>query len=32
MGRSGINNSFFGGKVSYSVSHKLSDAALWLVP
>jgi nucleotide-binding universal stress UspA family protein len=32
MGRRGINKSFFGGKVSYSVSHKLSDAALWLVP
>jgi nucleotide-binding universal stress UspA family protein len=32
MGRRGMNKSFFGGKVSYSVSHKLSDAALWLVP
>ncbi len=32
MGRRGINKSFFGGKVSYSVSHKLSNAALWLVP
>jgi len=32
MGRRGINKSFFGGKVSYAVSHKLSDAALWLVP
>jgi nucleotide-binding universal stress UspA family protein len=32
MGRRGINKSFFGGKVSYYVSQKLSDAALWLVP
>jgi nucleotide-binding universal stress UspA family protein len=32
MGRRGMNKSFFGGKVSYHVSHKLSDAALWLVP
>jgi nucleotide-binding universal stress UspA family protein len=32
MGRRGINKSFFGGQVSYIVSHKLSDAALWLVP
>jgi nucleotide-binding universal stress UspA family protein len=32
MGRRGLNRSFFGGKVSYTVSHKLSDAALWLVP
>jgi len=32
MGRRGLNKSFFGGKVSYTVSHKLSDAALWLVP
>jgi nucleotide-binding universal stress UspA family protein len=32
MGRRGINKSFFGGKVSYIVSQKLSDAALWLVP
>jgi nucleotide-binding universal stress UspA family protein len=32
MGRRGINKSFFGGKVSYAVSHKLADAALWLVP
>jgi nucleotide-binding universal stress UspA family protein len=32
MGRRGINKSFFGGKVSYTVSHKLADAALWLVP
>jgi nucleotide-binding universal stress UspA family protein len=32
MGRRGLNRSFFGGKVSYHVSQKLSDAALWLVP
>jgi nucleotide-binding universal stress UspA family protein len=32
MGRRGINKSFFGGKVSYAVSQKLSDAVLWLVP
>lgn len=32
MGRRGLNKSFFGGKVSYNVSQKLSDAALWLVP
>ncbi len=32
MGRRGLNRSFFGGKVSYNVSQKLSDAALWLVP
>jgi nucleotide-binding universal stress UspA family protein len=32
MGRRGMNKSFFGGKVSYYVSQKLSDAALWLVP
>jgi nucleotide-binding universal stress UspA family protein len=32
MGRRGMNKSFFGGKASHSVSHKLSDAALWLVP
>jgi nucleotide-binding universal stress UspA family protein len=32
MGRRGMNRSFFGGKVSYYVSQKLSDAALWLVP
>lgn len=32
MGRRGMNQSFFGGKVSYHVSQKLSDAALWLVP
>jgi nucleotide-binding universal stress UspA family protein len=32
MGRRGINKSFFGGKVSYAVSQKLSDVALWLVP
>ncbi|MCK7515112.1 MAG: universal stress protein [Desulfobacterales bacterium] len=32
MGRRGMNKSFFGGKVSYTVSQKLSDAALWLVP
>jgi nucleotide-binding universal stress UspA family protein len=32
MGRRGLNRSFFGGKVSYLVSQKLSDAALWLVP
>jgi nucleotide-binding universal stress UspA family protein len=32
MGRRGLNKSFFGGKVSYIVSQKLSDAALWLVP
>ena len=32
MGRRGMNKSFFGGKVSYGVSQKLSDAALWLVP
>jgi nucleotide-binding universal stress UspA family protein len=32
MGRRGMNKSFFGGKVSYTVSHKLSEAALWLVP
>jgi nucleotide-binding universal stress UspA family protein len=32
MGRRGIGKSFFGGKVSHTVSQKLSDAALWLVP
>jgi hypothetical protein len=32
MGRRGMNKSFFSGKVSYSVSQKRSDAALWLVP
>jgi nucleotide-binding universal stress UspA family protein len=32
MGRRGINKSFFGGKVSYTVSQKISNAALWLVP
>jgi nucleotide-binding universal stress UspA family protein len=32
VGRRGMNKSFFGGKVSYCVSQKLSDAALWLVP
>ena len=32
MGRRGLSRSFFGGKVSYTVSQKLSDAALWLVP
>jgi nucleotide-binding universal stress UspA family protein len=32
MGRRGLNTSFFGGKVSYHVSQKLSDTALWLVP
>jgi nucleotide-binding universal stress UspA family protein len=32
LGRRGMNKSFFGGKVSYLVSHKISDAALWLVP
>jgi nucleotide-binding universal stress UspA family protein len=32
MGRRGLSTSFFGGKVSYHVSQKLSDAALWLVP
>jgi hypothetical protein len=32
MGRRGMNKSFFGGKVSYAVSQKLSDAARWLVP
>lgn len=32
MGRRGTNQSFFGGKVSYYVSQKLSDTALWLVP
>jgi nucleotide-binding universal stress UspA family protein len=32
MGRRGMNKSFFGGKVSYHVSQKLADAALWLVP
>ena len=32
MGRRGVNKSFFGGKVSYHVSQKLSGAALWLVP
>lgn len=32
VGRRGMNKSFFGGKVSYYVSQKLSDAALWLVP
>lgn len=32
MGRRGMNKSFFGGKVSYAVSQKLSDAALCLVP
>ena len=28
----GTSRSSFGGKVSYAVSQKLSDAALWLVP
>jgi len=32
LGRRGMNKSFFGGKVSYLVSQKISDAALWLVP
>jgi hypothetical protein len=32
MGRRGMSKSFFGGKVSYTVSQNLSDAALWLVP
>jgi nucleotide-binding universal stress UspA family protein len=32
IGRRGMNKSFFGGKVSYHVSQKISDAALWLVP
>jgi nucleotide-binding universal stress UspA family protein len=32
MGRRGMNKSVFGGKVSYNVSQRLSDAALWLVP
>jgi nucleotide-binding universal stress UspA family protein len=32
LGRRGMNKSFFGGKVSYHVSQKISDAALWLVP
>jgi nucleotide-binding universal stress UspA family protein len=32
MGRRGLNTAFFGGKVSYNVSQKLCDAALWLVP
>ncbi|MGE5256388.1 MAG: universal stress protein [Hyphomicrobiales bacterium] len=32
MGRRGMNKSFFGGKVSYNISQRLSDAALWLVP
>jgi len=32
MGRRGMNKSFFGGKISYYVSQKLSDVALWLVP
>jgi nucleotide-binding universal stress UspA family protein len=32
MGRRGIGKSFFGGKVSYTVSQKLDGAALWLVP
>ncbi len=32
MGRRGANKSFFGGKVSYSVSREISDAALWMVP
>jgi hypothetical protein len=31
-GRRGVNRSFFGGSVSYAVSRKLADAALWLVP
>jgi nucleotide-binding universal stress UspA family protein len=32
MGRRGVNRSFFGGSVSYSVSRSIADAALWLVP
>lgn len=28
----GTSRSSFGGKVSYAVSQKLSDVALWLVP
>ena len=32
MGRRGLNKAFFGGRVSYNVSQKLSGAALWLVP
>jgi nucleotide-binding universal stress UspA family protein len=32
MGRRGIGKSFFGGKVSYTVSQKLDGATLWLVP
>ena len=32
MGRRGVNRSFFGGSVSYSVGRNLADAALWLVP
>lgn len=32
MGRRGTNKSFFGGKVSYTVSREISDAALWMVP
>lgn len=31
-GRRGVNRSFFGGSVSYAVSRKIADAALWLVP
>jgi nucleotide-binding universal stress UspA family protein len=32
LGRRGIGRSFFGGKVSYTVSQKLNETALWLVP
>lgn len=32
MGRRGVDRSFFGGSVSYSVGRNLADAALWLVP
>lgn len=32
MGRRGTDKSFFGGKVSYTVSRDISDAALWMVP
>jgi nucleotide-binding universal stress UspA family protein len=32
MGRRGVNRSFFGGSVSYSVSRNLQDGAQWLVP
>ncbi len=32
MGRRGVNNSFFGGRVSYLVSRDIREAALWMVP